>query len=101
MMVLGRPPVPKRDIRMSDAEIAAFLGGHIGCAIAYNDGGPAPAVRDVRRDAARGHQRVLRQAARTARLTHLPLASKTYVFYYSVNYSTETVAGAAHVGVLH
>jgi hypothetical protein len=35
------------------------------------------------------------------RLTHLPLVSKTYIFYYSVNYSMETVAGAAHVGVLH
>lgn len=37
--------MPKRDIRMSDAEIAAFLGGHTGCVIGYNDGGPAPAVR--------------------------------------------------------
>ena len=36
--------MPKRDIRMSDAEIAAFLGGHSGCVIGYNDGGPAPAV---------------------------------------------------------
>lgn len=37
--------MPKRDIRMSDAEIAAFLNGHAGCVIGYNDGGPAPAVR--------------------------------------------------------
>lgn len=36
--------MPKRDIRMSDPEIAAFLNGHSGCVIGYNDGGPAPAV---------------------------------------------------------
>jgi len=36
--------VPKRDIRMSGAEITAFLAGHAGCVIGYNGGGPAPAV---------------------------------------------------------
>jgi nitroimidazol reductase NimA-like FMN-containing flavoprotein (pyridoxamine 5'-phosphate oxidase superfamily) len=36
--------VPKRDIRMSDAEIAAFLSRHTGCVFGYNDGGLAPAV---------------------------------------------------------
>jgi len=71
--------VPKRDIRMSDAEIVAFLGGHAGCVIGYNDGRPVPAVRGCRTS----------------------LGQQTYIFYYSVNYSMETVAGAAHVGVLH
>ena len=37
--------MPKRDIRMSEAEIAAFLRGHSGCVIGFNDGGPAPAAR--------------------------------------------------------
>ena len=36
--------MPKRDIRMSEAEIAAFLAGHTSCVIGYNDGGPAPAA---------------------------------------------------------
>jgi nitroimidazol reductase NimA-like FMN-containing flavoprotein (pyridoxamine 5'-phosphate oxidase superfamily) len=36
--------VPKRDIRMSDAEIADFLSRHTGCVFGYNDGGPAPAA---------------------------------------------------------
>lgn len=36
--------MPKRDIRMSDAEVTAFLGGHTHCVVGYNDGGPAPAV---------------------------------------------------------
>jgi len=116
--------VPKRDIRMSDAEIAAFLGGHTGRVIGYNDGGPAPAVLPGTYTLADGALRVsvLRpgQAATALRddprvyviveqspscsnrpVDAPPLASKTYVFYYSVNYSTETVAGAAHVGVLH
>jgi hypothetical protein len=36
--------VPKRDIRMSDAEVTAFLGVHSHCVIGHNDGGPAPAA---------------------------------------------------------
>jgi nitroimidazol reductase NimA-like FMN-containing flavoprotein (pyridoxamine 5'-phosphate oxidase superfamily) len=30
---------------MNETEIAAFLAGHSGCVVGYNDGGPAPAVR--------------------------------------------------------
>jgi nitroimidazol reductase NimA-like FMN-containing flavoprotein (pyridoxamine 5'-phosphate oxidase superfamily) len=29
---------------MSEAEITAFLAGHSGCVVGYNDGGQAPAV---------------------------------------------------------
>ena len=36
--------MPRRDIRMSDAEVTAFLAGHTGCVVGYNDAGPAPAV---------------------------------------------------------
>jgi nitroimidazol reductase NimA-like FMN-containing flavoprotein (pyridoxamine 5'-phosphate oxidase superfamily) len=36
--------VPRPDIRMSSAEVAAFLAAHSGCVLGYNDGGPAPAV---------------------------------------------------------
>jgi len=58
--------VPKRDIRMSDAEIAAFLGRHSGCVFGYNDGGPAPAVRAGTYTLAGGVLRVTAVPAGTA-----------------------------------
>jgi nitroimidazol reductase NimA-like FMN-containing flavoprotein (pyridoxamine 5'-phosphate oxidase superfamily) len=36
--------MPKRDIRMTPAEVTEFLSRHAECVIAFNDGRPAPGI---------------------------------------------------------